>query len=75
VRGLLRLKRAAWLRPLVRCDPILIRAGLRSVIQWLLMPSAYLPAVRGLDHPAPSGRVRLNRPVGTGQVKRAPAEV
>ena len=49
VRGLLRLKRAAWLRPLVRLYPVLVRAGLRSIIQWLLMPSAYLPAVRALD--------------------------
>jgi hypothetical protein len=53
VLGLLRLKRAAWLRPLVRLYPLLVRAGLRSLIQWLLMPSAYLPAVRALDHPAP----------------------
>ncbi len=53
VRGLLRLKRAAWLRPLVRLYPILVRAGLRSIIQWLLMPSEYLPAVRALDQPAP----------------------
>jgi uncharacterized protein (DUF2236 family) len=54
VRGLLRLKRAGWLRPLVRLYPVLVRAGLRSLIQWLLMPSAYLPAVRALDHPAQS---------------------
>ncbi|HST60207.1 MAG TPA: oxygenase MpaB family protein, partial [Longimicrobium sp.] len=49
VRGLLRLKRAAWLRPLVRLYPTLVRAGLRSVIQWLLMPAAHLPAIRALD--------------------------
>lgn len=54
VRGLLRLKRAAWLRPLLRLYPVLVRAGLRSIIQRLLMPSAYLAAARGLDHPAPS---------------------
>jgi uncharacterized protein (DUF2236 family) len=53
VRGLLRMKRAAWLRPLVRLYPVLVRAGLRSLIQWLLMPSAYLPAVRALDQPMP----------------------
>ncbi|HEX6372480.1 MAG TPA: oxygenase MpaB family protein [Longimicrobium sp.] len=53
VRGLLGLKPAAWLRPLIRFYPILVRAGLRSIIQRLLMPSAYLPAVRALDHPAP----------------------
>jgi len=50
VRGLLRLKSAEWLRPLVRVYPILVRAGLRSIIQRLLMPSRYLPAVRGLDY-------------------------
>lgn len=50
VRGLLRLRRAEWLRPLVRLYPVLVRAGLRSVIQRLLMPPRYLPAVRGLDH-------------------------
>lgn len=50
VRGLLRLKRAAWLRPLIRLYPVLVRAGLRSMIQRALMPSAHLAAVRGLDH-------------------------
>lgn len=52
VRGLLRLRRAAWLRPLVRLYPVLVRAGLRSMIQRVLMPSAHLPAIRGLDAPA-----------------------
>ncbi|HEX8410352.1 MAG TPA: oxygenase MpaB family protein [Thermoanaerobaculia bacterium] len=52
VRGLLRLKRAAWLRPLVRFYPLLVRAGLRSIIQRVLMPASYLPAVRALDHRA-----------------------
>jgi uncharacterized protein (DUF2236 family) len=51
VRGLLRLKRAEWLRPFVRFYPILVRAGLRSIIRKLLMPSSYLPAVRALDSP------------------------
>jgi uncharacterized protein (DUF2236 family) len=59
VRGLLRLKSAEWLRPLLRVYPILVRAGLRSIIQRLVMPSAYLPAVRGLDHLAPRGAKRL----------------
>lgn len=54
VRGLLRLKRTAWLRPLSRFYPVLVRAGLRSLIQRLLMPPTYLPAVRGLDHRAPN---------------------
>jgi len=52
VRGLLRLKGGAWLRPLLRFYPVLVRAGLRSIIQRLLMPSAYLEAARGLDCPA-----------------------
>src|SRR5687768_13075708 len=51
VRGLLRLKRAEWLRPLLRFYAFLVRAGLRSLIHRVLMPSTYLPAVRGLDHP------------------------
>ena len=58
VRGLLRLRPAEWLRPLVRLYPILVRAGLRPIIQRLLMPSRYLPAVRGLDHMAPRPRSR-----------------
>ena len=62
VQGLLRLRRAAWLRPLLRVYPVLVRAGLRSIIQRLLMPSRYLPAARGLDHPtasAPYSRLSL----------------
>ena len=51
VRGLLRLNRAEWLRPLLRLYPVLVRAGLRGAIQRLLMPPEHLPAVRGLDHP------------------------
>jgi uncharacterized protein (DUF2236 family) len=54
VQGLLRLKSAERLRPLLRFYPILVRAGLRSIIQRLLMPSRYLPAVQSLDHPAAS---------------------
>jgi uncharacterized protein (DUF2236 family) len=50
VRGLLRLKSAEWLRPLARVYPVLVRAGLRSMIHRLLMPPRYLAAVRGLDH-------------------------
>jgi uncharacterized protein (DUF2236 family) len=52
VRGLLRLKPAEWLRPLARVYPILVRAGLRPMIQRLLMPSQYLAAVRRLDQPS-----------------------
>jgi uncharacterized protein (DUF2236 family) len=53
VRGLLRLNSAEWLRPLLRAYPVLVRAGLRSSIQRLLMPSRHLAAVRGLDQDAP----------------------
>jgi uncharacterized protein (DUF2236 family) len=52
VRGLLQLKRAEWLRPFLRLYPVLVRAGLRSILQRLFMPSGYLGAVRGLDQPA-----------------------
>lgn len=65
VRGLLRLKRARWLRPLLRLHPVLVRAGLRRLAQRLLMPSRHLAAVRALDHPAPAsaaGPLRLRRP-------------
>jgi uncharacterized protein (DUF2236 family) len=54
VRGLLRMKRAEWLRPLLRFYPLLVRAGFGSLIQKLLMPAAYLPAIRALDRPAPT---------------------
>lgn len=56
VRGLLRLSSAEWLRPLLRVYPLLARAGLRSIIQRLLMPSNYLGAVRRLDQLAPAAR-------------------
>ena len=49
VRALLRLNRAEWLRTLLRLHPILVRVGLRSIMQRLLMPSKFLPAVRALD--------------------------
>ena len=50
VRRLLELRPATWLRPLLRLYPILVRIGLRSTIQRLLMPSQHLAAVRELDH-------------------------
>jgi uncharacterized protein (DUF2236 family) len=49
VRSLLGLKRARWLRPMVRLYPILVRVGLRSFIQRLLLPSQYLEPARALD--------------------------
>ena len=57
VRGLLGLSSAEWLRPFVRVYPMLVGVGLRSMIQRLLMPSRYLPAVRELDHRAPGALV------------------
>ena len=51
VRTQLGLRRAFWLRPLVRLYPLLARMGLRSAIQRLLMPPAYLEQIRGLDAP------------------------
>jgi uncharacterized protein (DUF2236 family) len=50
VRDLLRMTSAAWLRPVVRLYPVLVRAGLRRVIHRLLMPPRHLAAVRNLDH-------------------------
>lgn len=55
VRGLLRLQRASWLRPLIRFYPLLVRAGLRAVIQRLVMPRNLLETVRALDHRAEAG--------------------
>ena len=49
VLSLMGMKRTRWLRPLVRVYPWLVRAGLRSIIQRLLMPSKYLASVRSLD--------------------------
>lgn len=49
VRSLLRLRSGAWLRTLIRAYPLLVRIGLRPLIQRLMMPSRYLAAVRELD--------------------------
>jgi hypothetical protein len=49
VRGLLQLRRAHWLRPLVRFYPLLVRARLRSLLQRMLIPPRSLDAVRALD--------------------------
>ena len=49
VRELLEMKPASWLRPFVRLYPVLVRLGMRSIIQRLLMPAKYLAAVRELD--------------------------
>ena len=52
VRGLLGLEGAPLMRAATRFYPVLVRAGLRSVVQWLLIPAEHLPAVRRLDRPA-----------------------
>ena len=61
VRGLLRLTPASWLRPLLRAYPMFVRTGVRPFIQWLMMPSRYLAAVRALDQFAPHGPRRDER--------------
>lgn len=63
VRNLLRLKSADWLRPALRVYRIMVRAGLRPIVQCLLMPSAHLAAVRGLDHVEPGPGTRTPRTV------------
>ena len=54
VRDLLCLEPAGSLRSLTRLYPALVRVGLRPLMQRLLVPAAYLPAARGLDHYAAS---------------------
>ena len=57
VREMLEIRSATWLRPLLRVYPWLARAGLRSFVQRLLMPSKYLQAARCLDY-RPSVQLR-----------------
>jgi uncharacterized protein (DUF2236 family) len=69
VRDLLHLNSAEWLRPVVRFYPVLVRAGLRSIMQRLLMPSRYLAAIRGLDQTT-SGSANADRgAIGLDPVK------
>lgn len=49
VRRLLGLGSGRWLGPALRVYPALVRAGLRPLVQLLLMPPRHLPAVRALD--------------------------
>ena len=51
VRRQLQMKSAPVMRAATRFYPVLVRAGLRPLIQWVLMPEQHLAAVRGLDHP------------------------
>lgn len=53
VRGLLRLTRVDWSAPCLRLYPLVIRAGMRSLIHRLLVPAQYLSAVRALDQRTP----------------------
>lgn len=62
VRDLLELGTAAWLRPFVRFYPVLVRLGLRSMIQWLLMPAEHLEEVRALDHVPARARATSTQP-------------
>lgn len=50
VRGLLQLKSADHLGFLLKLYPLMIRAGMRGIVQRLLMPSQYLAAIRDLDY-------------------------
>ena len=61
VRNLLRLKSADWLLPALRVYRILVRSGLRPIVQRLLMPSTHLAAMRGLDYVAPGPQSRTRR--------------
>jgi uncharacterized protein (DUF2236 family) len=61
VRMLLGMKSAEWLRPFVRVYPLLVRAGLRSMIQSLVMPPRYLTDVRRLDYRESLSRSGLAR--------------
>lgn len=73
VRSLLSMKYAASLRSAARLYPLLVRAGLRPFIRWLLMPAEYLAAVLRLDHPA-AGRVSAGaRPVIESRGRPDPA--
>ena len=49
VRGLLGLTSSAWLRPLVRLYLFMVRGGLRSMAQRLVIPAQHLASVRELD--------------------------
>lgn len=60
VRNLLRFDRVDWLRPLVRFYPLMVDAGLRPLIQRLLMPPELLSAVRALDQPR-SGQIERRK--------------
>jgi len=51
--------------------PALVRAGLRPLLRRLLIPSTYLPAVRGLDHVSSALRDAAPRTLYTPACSRA----
>ena len=65
VRELLGLKSAPLMRAATGLYPLLVRAGLRSVIQRLLLPARHLAAVRELDRPA-EGLSQEDEPADAG---------
>lgn len=70
VRGLLGLQPAPVMRAATRFYPVLVRAGLGPMIQWLLMPAEHLAAVRRLDRPTerPETQRRANPEVDSPSV-------
>jgi uncharacterized protein (DUF2236 family) len=62
VRALLQLRPASWARPLARLYPAMVRAGLRPLIQRMLMPHAHLDDVRRLDNAAAQRPSHTARP-------------
>lgn len=62
VRDLIGLKPAAWFKPILRLYPILARAGLRSMIQRVLMPSEHLAGVRELYRKGSAKRIEAAPP-------------
>lgn len=71
VRDRLRLNSNEWLRPFVRAYPLLARAGLRSMLHSLLMPSQFIDAVRNLDQRT----ARPRRPTRYGRNARTASMV
>ena len=69
VRGLLGVRRGGWVRPLFRMYPILVRAGLRSFMQRVLIPAEHWVGVRGL------GGGRRAKPGGASDVEWTAAAV
>jgi uncharacterized protein (DUF2236 family) len=69
VRDLLRLGSAEWLRPLLRVYPLLVRLGMRSVIQRLLMPAQYLATVQSLDHQTQRSVLATRKPTLSRRTK------